>query len=279
MSPGSVGADSEKSAPAKPRHGVQARRERRSAAMLTLPAWGLVIVLFAVPLGYGGYLSVRDESLVSVLAPKFVGLQNFRNEISAPEFSDAAIVSAKVLILGLLIQIPIGVGLALLLARGLRGTWIFRSALLIPMLLTPVAVGLMWRFMYDTDVGVIDWALTGLGLPRIDWLGDPTWALIAVVIVDSWGSIPFVMLLVLAGLLAMPQTPFEAAHVDGANAWQRFRYVTLPLLQAGVARRVDDPDHRHLQALRCRLRRHGSRQSGNLDTDARPAQLQHVLLR
>jgi multiple sugar transport system permease protein len=231
MSSADPGADSAKSAPGKSRLGVQARRERRAAALLTLPAWGLLITLFAVPLGYGIYLSLRDESLVSVLAPKFVGLKNYRNEVGAPEFSDAAIVSLKVLVLGLLIQFPIGIGLALLLARGLRGTWLFRSALLIPMLLTPVAVGLMWRFMFDTDVGVIDWVMTGVGLPRIDWLGDRTWALIAVVIVDSWGSIPFVMLLVLAGLLALPETPFEAAHVDGASAWQRFRYVTWPLLR------------------------------------------------
>lgn len=199
--------------------------------LLTLPTWLLLLGLFAVPLGYGVYLSLRNENLTSVIPAQYVGFENYRNEVGAQAFSDAAWVTAKMLVLGLLIQLPLGLGLALLMAQRLRGTWLFRSALLIPMLLTPVAVGLMWRFMYDTDQGVIDWALSGIGLPRIDWLGDPTWSLIAVVLVDSWGSIPFVMLLALAGLLSLPESPFEAARVDGAGALQRFWHITLPMLR------------------------------------------------
>ena len=199
--------------------------------LLTLPTWLLLLGLFAVPLGYGVYLSLRNENLTSVIPAQYVGFENYRNEVGAQAFSDAAWVTAKMLVLGLLIQLPLGLGLALLMAQRLRGTWLFRSALLIPMLLTPVAVGLMWRFMYDTDQGVIDWALSGIGLSRIDWLGDPTWSLIAVVLVDSWGSIPFVMLLALAGLLSLPESPFEAARVDGAGALQRFWHITLPMLR------------------------------------------------
>lgn len=217
--------------PARAASGAQARAGRRAAMLLTLPTWLLLLGLFAVPLGYGVYLSLRNENLTSVIPAQYVGFENYRNEVGAQAFSDAAWVTAKMLVLGLLIQLPLGLGLALLMAQRLRGTWLFRSALLIPMLLTPVAVGLMWRFMYDTDQGVIDWALSGIGLPRIDWLGDPTWSLIAVVLVDSWGSIPFVMLLALAGLLSLPESPFEAARVDGAGALQRFWHITLPMLR------------------------------------------------
>ena len=129
------------------------------------------------------------------------------------------------------LQIPIGVGLALILDRNLRGSRLFRSALLIPMLLTPVAVALMWRFMLDTDLGVVNWLLHSVGLSRIGWLGEQRAALVSVVLVDSWQAIPFVMLLTLAGLAGLPESPLEAAFVDGASAWQTFWFVTLPMLR------------------------------------------------
>ena len=177
------------------------------------------------------YLAFRNKDLSSFLPEEYVGLKNFRDELGAPEFRDAFTTTLKIMAIGLAIQMPIGTGLALLLARRLRFTRFFRSALLLPMLLTPVAVALMWRFMFDADVGIISWALDGVGLRSVNWLGDQTAALFAVAIVDSWQSIPFVMLLVLAGLLGLPGGPLEAAWVDGASPWQRFRYVTLPMLR------------------------------------------------
>jgi multiple sugar transport system permease protein len=128
------------------------------------------------------------------------------------------------------VQLPIGVGLAVILDRNLRGTQLFRTVLIIPMLLTPVAVGLMWRFMFDTDLGVINWALSALGLDGPNWLGARWPAIWAVVIVDSWQSIPFIMLIVLAGLAGLPKGPREAAAIDGANGLQIFFFVTLPAL-------------------------------------------------
>jgi multiple sugar transport system permease protein len=105
-----------------------------------------------------------------------------------------------------------------------------RTALMIPMLLTPVAVGLMWRFMFDTDLGVINWFLERLGLGTPNWLGRSWPAIFAVTLVDSWQSIPFVMLIALAGLAGLPKGPREAAAIDGANAWNIFRHITLPSL-------------------------------------------------
>jgi multiple sugar transport system permease protein len=99
------------------------------------------------------------------------------------------------------------------------------------MLLTPIAVGLMWRFMFDIDVGVINWLLEKARMSRIGWLGEKWSARVAIVLVDSWQNIPFVMLMTLAGLAALPEAPQEAARVDGATTWKSFWFVTLPMLR------------------------------------------------
>ena len=225
-------------AEARPRRGRasavvtrQARRRRRSAALLTLPSWVLLLGLFAVPVGVGLYLSFRNDAIGSFVPPRFVGLENYRRDVVDTKFGVSLRTTAWIAGLGLLLQIPIGVGLALILDRNLRGSRLFRSALLIPMLLTPVAVALMWRFMLDTDLGVVNWLLHSVGLSRIGWLGEQRAALVSVVLVDSWQAIPFVMLLTLAGLAGLPESPLEAAFVDGASAWQTFWFVTLPMLR------------------------------------------------
>ncbi|GIU98009.1 MAG: sugar ABC transporter permease [Actinomycetota bacterium] len=202
----------------------------RAALLYVAPAWIAMLAVFAIPLLFAAYLSLRSETLTSFLPGRFVGLQNYRGELTSPIFLDALRTTLILMAMALAIQLPAGLGLALVLHRELRGTRLFRSALLIPMLLTPVAVGLMWRFMFDADLGIIGWGLEQIGLHRIDWLGDPWPARWAIVIVDSWQAIPFVMLLCLAGLAGLPDAPFEAAIVDGASRWQVFRYVTLPML-------------------------------------------------
>ena len=139
-------------------------------------------------------------------------------------------VTAVISALSLAIQLPLGFLLAVVINRELRGTRVFRSTLLMPLLLTPVAVGLMWRLMLNVDNGVVDGVLQMVGLPAIDWLGDRTMAVVSVVFVDSWQNTPFVMLLLLAGLQSLPVGPLEAARVDGASTLQTYRHVILPLL-------------------------------------------------
>jgi multiple sugar transport system permease protein len=134
------------------------------------------------------------------------------------------------MVIGLLVQIPLGIFLAIVLHQNLSGSKFFRSALIIPMLLTPVAVGLIFRFMFDTDIGIINWALSQFGSDGYNWLGARTSALIAIVIVDSWQSVPFVMLLTVAALATIPTSIYEAALVDGANKFQVFFRITLPLI-------------------------------------------------
>ncbi|MFM8267682.1 MAG: carbohydrate ABC transporter permease [Ilumatobacteraceae bacterium] len=210
------------------RRAVRHRRQR--ATLLTAPAWVMLATLFAVPIGVGVYLSTRSDKIGAFVPGEGVGLDNFRRDVFDAGFVNALFTTLIITMIGLAIQLPVGVGLAVLLDRNLRGSRIYRTALLLPMLLTPVAVGLMWRFMLDTDLGVINLLLDSVGLSRIGWLGEKWAARVAIALVDSWQSIPFVMLMTLAALATLPEGPHEAARVDGAASWQVFRHVTLPML-------------------------------------------------
>lgn len=233
-SAGSAPAEPALEAPAAP--ATRRRIERWLAKKLpliafTLPAWTLVVLVLAIPIVTAVSLSVHNESLDLFGSPQYVGLANYRSDVFTSTFVQALKVTVIIIVIGMAIQIPIGLWLATLIARQLRGTRFFRSALLMPMLLTPVAVGLMWRFMFNPDLGIIDWGIRSLGLPGVDWLGTVNGAFASILIVNSWQNIPFVMLFMLAGLSALPVEPFEAAAVDGATRWKTFRYVTLPLLR------------------------------------------------
>ncbi len=208
----------------------QGRRGARLAETLAAPAWVLILLVFALPVIAALWLSFRNETLGGFVAPRFIGFDNYRAALTDPRFWESIRTTIWLTLLCLAVQMPLGIGLALILHRNLRGTQLFRTVLIIPMLLTPVAVGLMWRFMFDTDLGVINWALGAAGLDAPNWLGARWPAIWAVVIVDSWQSVPFIMLIVLAGLAGLPKGPEEAAAIDGARPWQIFLFVTLPAL-------------------------------------------------
>ena len=206
------------------------RKNLRPVAQLTIPTWIFLALVVLIPFFYGVYISFLNINLASFLPPSFVGFDNYQNVLAASETWSTLRITLIITFIGLLTQIPIGILLALVLHENLRGTKIFRSILITPMLLTPVAVGLTYRFMFDTDLGVINWALGSIGIEKVNWLGSQTSALFAIIIVDSWQSIPFVMLLVLAALTAISPSLYEAAKVDGASVSQIFRRITLPLI-------------------------------------------------
>jgi len=209
---------------------ISKRKNLRPVGHFTIPTWILLSFTILIPFFYGIYISFQNINLASFLPPTFVGFDNYRTALAAPETWSTLRITLLITFFGLLFQIPLGIFLALALHENLRGTKIFRSILITPMLLTPVAVGLTYRFMFDTDLGVINWFLNILGIEKVNWLGSQTSALFAVIIVDSWQSVPFVMLLVLAALTAISPSLYEAARVDGANSSQIFRRLTLPLI-------------------------------------------------
>jgi multiple sugar transport system permease protein len=139
-------------------------------------------------------------------------------------------------LIALTFEFLLGLGLAVLLDRPLRGRSIFRAALLIPMMLPPVVAGVVWRLMLNPDFGAINGTLKGAGLntDALTWTASPLLALGSVIAVDIWQWTPFMFLVLLAGLQAIPQEPYEAAMIDGASAWQTFRHVTLPLLRPAI---------------------------------------------
>ena len=138
----------------------------------------------------------------------------------------------------------LGTALALFFNLGLKGAWIVRGILVLPMLITPIVVGVMWRALLNPDWGLVNWAIAWLGLEPPNWLGSIEMAMKTLVLVDVWQWTPFVFIIVFARLQALPQDVFEAAQIDGAGAFTTFRYVTLPLLMpaiifAAVFRAVD----------------------------------------
>ena len=207
------------------------RRRRLSATVFTLPAWLLLFALYAIPIGVGVYLSTRNETIGGFVRSRSVGFDNYRRDVANATFREAIRTTVLIAGLGLGVQLPIGFGLATILHRNLKGTRLFRSVLLLPMLLTPVAVGLMWRFILDTDLGVANWFLQKVGTNGVDWFGNRRAAVAAIVLVDSWQSIPFVMLLAVAGLAGVPVEPLEAARVDGAGPIRTFWSITAPMLR------------------------------------------------
>jgi multiple sugar transport system permease protein len=202
----------------------------RPIGQFTFAAWALLSFTVLIPIIYGIYISFLDVKLSSFLPPQFVGFDNYVSALKAPETWATLKITLAMMALGMLVQIPLGVGLALVLHRNLKGTKVFSSILITPMLLTPVAVGLTFRFMFDTDLGIINWLLGSFGIEKINWLGQQTTGILAVVLVDSWQSVPFVMLLIVAALGSISPSLYEAASIDGASARQTFWKVTFPLI-------------------------------------------------
>jgi len=205
-------------------------RRDRTGLWLSMPAWMLIIAVAVIPIAVTVYLSFTNECLVHPGQTRVIGLDNYLNYVLAEPFLRAFGVTAVIAVGGLLLQVPLGIGLALLLERPFRGLRAVRSALLVPMMLTPVAVGLMWQLLLNPDIGVVGYFLEAVGLPNVNWLAQPNGALASIVLVSTWQNMPFVMLMFLAGLSSVPREPLEAARIDGGSGWQVLRFVTLPML-------------------------------------------------
>ncbi len=174
----------------------------------------------------------------------WIGLRNYSELVHSSEFWTVVQNTAVLTGAGVAIQVVLGTALALFFNQQLRGAWIVRGILILPMLLTPIVVGLMWRALLNPDWGIINWSLGELGLPEPLWLGDPAVALWTLVLVDSWQWTPFVMVIVFARLQALPRDVFEASQVDGAGRLATLTRITLPLLApaivfAGIFRAID----------------------------------------
>jgi multiple sugar transport system permease protein len=190
-----------------------------------------ILAVMGFPLVYLGWMSLQRWSLIGDEAPHFVGLQNFLQLAADERFVDALGRTFWFTLLGLVSNLPLGLGIALLMHERFWGRNVCRALLILPMVATPAAMGLVWVIMLDPTLGVVRYLLGGIGIAQPPlWLSDPDLVVPTLVAVDAWMWTPMVALICIAGLSALPTEPFEAAVVDGASVIQRFRYLTLPLM-------------------------------------------------
>lgn len=194
-----------------------------------LPSLLLVLALAIYPIGYAFYLSMTNR-IATRPTYKFIGLGNYINNVTDPQFWTYVQTTALFVLLSVGLELLIGFGLALLLNQKLRGRTLFRIIILIPLMIPPVTAALMWKVMLEVTTGPVNYLLSLVGIKGPAWFVDPVTALLSVIAIDVWIYTPFVTLLLLAGLQAIPQTMYEAAAVDGAGNWKTFRMVTLPMV-------------------------------------------------
>jgi len=206
----------------------------RAGWLFVAPAMLAIAVFFVVPVIAALAMSFTDfdiYALADLRNVRFVGLSNYLQLLGTPLFWRALANTMFFVLVGVPLSIAASLAAALLLNSPLvRFKGFFRTALFAPVVTTLVAVAVVWRYLLHTRYGLLNHALTGLGLDPIDWLGDPHWAMPAIVLMSVWKNFGYNMIILLAGLQAIPRDLYEAAQLEGATAWQQLRHVTLPAL-------------------------------------------------
>lgn len=203
--------------------------------LLALPALLLLALVCFFPIAQNVELSLHSWHL-AVGAPKnFVGLANFEHLISSSVFHKVLQNTVIFTAVSVPLELGGGLGLAILLNRKFKGKEAILAILSLPMLVAPVAVGLVWKWFYALDYGMLNPMLGIFGIGKVNWLGDPSIALFSVIVADAWTMTAFMMLFCYAGLQMIPPERYETASIDGASGWQKLRYVTLPSIKGILA--------------------------------------------
>jgi multiple sugar transport system permease protein len=211
---------------------AQNRREWLLPALFIAPALAVLLALSIYPHLYSITISLQQETAGGVVW----SLGNFSRLFSDNFFLTAMVHTFIYAAAALSCEFLLGLGLALLLNSKMRGRGLFRASLLVPMMLPAVVVGVVWRLMLNPDFGAINGTLRrfGINTESLTWTASPKLAMLSVIAVDVWQWTPFVFLVLLAGLQAIPEEPYEAALIDGSSRWQTFWHVTLPLLKPSI---------------------------------------------
>jgi multiple sugar transport system permease protein len=206
---------------------------RRYAGYFFLAPAFLYLVAFSIyPLIYAVNVSLRQYILSKpYLGMQWVGLDNFVRVLTDKQFHYSMLATIYFAGVSVVIELLLGLAIALLLHRNLPGLGVIRTIVVIPMMIAPVVVGLTWKYMLDYDTGVLNYFIRQVGIEPPNWLGSATWAIPALILTDVWEWTPLFALMLLAGLQAMPEEPFEAAKVDGASSWQSFWNLTLNFIK------------------------------------------------
>ena len=198
------------------------------------PALLVIALFFGVPVLAALALSLTDfdiYALADIDNLRFVGLGNYIALLQNPLFWKALGNTFYFVLVGVPLSIAASLGAALLLhSKVARMRPFFRTALFAPVVTTVVAVAVIWRYLFHTSYGMLNWGLSSLGIAPVDWLGDPAWAMPTIILFAVWKNFGYNMIIFLAGLQAIPEDLYEAARIDGASGWRQFRHVTLPML-------------------------------------------------
>jgi multiple sugar transport system permease protein len=226
--------------PAAPLGGARNRSAgsdlRRWRVLTLAPAVAIYLLLALLPIVNLLVMSVHDIRWEEGTARwTFVGLTHFAALPADPLVRAGLVNTILFALFSVAAEMVIGFMLAVLVSRAIAGRGVYRTVFLLPILIPGIVIGAIWKLMYNADFGIINQALTAIGLAGRDWLGDGALAFPSVIVVDVWHWTPFVFLLLLAGIEALPQDTYEAARVDGASAWQELRYVTLPMMLPTIA--------------------------------------------
>ena len=204
---------------------------RLTPYLFLAPAVAVMAVALLYPIGYMIWASFLDwVPSQRIGEAEFVGLRNYANLVGDAAFHESFWVTIAFAAIVVGVEMVLGVGLALLLDRELRGMTVLRTVFILPMMIAPIVVGLMWRYMYHPTIGSFNRLLGDLGLPPAPWLSDGTWAFASIVVADVWQWTPFIFILALAALQSLPRSALEAARIDGASGWQLVWHIKLPLM-------------------------------------------------
>lgn len=196
---------------------------------MVLPALLVILAVVLYPLVYALWTSFRGARLGNLSGGGFT-LQTFQDVLTDHRFWRSMSVSAVFLLTAVAIELVLGMGLALLFSRRAPGMGVLRGILILPVLLSPVIVGVLWKLLLNQEFGLVNNVLRAVGLSAAPWLTDPRWAKVSIVLMDMWQWTPFMALLLTAGLQGLPSEVLEAAHVDGARPAHRLRTIVLPLM-------------------------------------------------
>ena len=202
--------------------------------MFVAPALLVLGLFFALPVASALALSLTDFDLYALADPahmRFVALDNYIELLRTPIFWKALGNTAYFVVVGVPLSIAVSLAAALLLDSPLaRARAFFRTALFAPVVTTLVAVAVIWRYLFHASYGLVNWALGHVGISPVDWLGDPRWAMPTIIGFAVWKNFGYNMVILLAGLQAIPRELYEAARIDGASPWRQLLHITLPAL-------------------------------------------------
>jgi len=218
--------------------------ERNLKILFPLPAVTFVVVMMLFPVLYTLFLSFTNWNLTSGMPLNFVWFRSYLRVLKEPRFLSAIGRTFSFTAIALSAESLLGLALALLLNREFKGKPLMKLILLLPLVATPVAIGIVWNLFFDPTIGLANFVLTQLGLPKSSWVSSSAAVIPSLALVDIWQWTPMITLIVLAGLAALSQEPYESARVDGASNFQIFSHITLPmiaptLLTAMILRAID----------------------------------------